>query len=168
MGDRRGPQDIEDMATAADFISMGDQVNLQLRTNQDWSLLPNLGFSSSIAPALLIKGNTFYPRFPEWLGKNSSQRKSKRLIRELKLVMGQHAQATRMEIQNEYVQLILTSIYKELKQGKDNIDQAVELLASLGLTTEHMKEHLMSLSFDAKIVKAFEDLDTQTKAAFTR
>ena len=116
----------------------------------------------------MIKGNTFYPRFPEWLGKNSSQRKSKRLIRELKLVMGQHAQATRMEIQNEYVQLILTSIYKELKQGKDNIDQAVELLASLGLTTEHMKEHLMSLSFDAKIVKAFEDLDTQTKAAFTR
>jgi hypothetical protein len=35
----------------------------------------------------------FYPKFPEWLGKNSSNRKSKRLLRELKLTMGHRAQA---------------------------------------------------------------------------
>jgi hypothetical protein len=57
-----------------------------------------LGFASSIAPALIIEGATFYPRFPEWLGKNSSSRKSKRLIRELKTAMGYHAQASRMEL----------------------------------------------------------------------
>ena len=79
------------MADAADFISMGDSVSVQLRTNQDWSLLPNLGLTSTIAPCLLVQGSTFYPRFPEWLGKNSSSRKSKRLIRELKTAMGYHA-----------------------------------------------------------------------------
>jgi hypothetical protein len=57
-----------------------------------------MGFSSSIAPSLIIEGTSFYPRFPEWLGKYSSSRKAKRLIRELKKVMGHHAQASRMEI----------------------------------------------------------------------
>jgi len=54
MGDRKSYQDILSMADAADYMSLSDNVNGQLHTNQDWSLLPNLGFSSSIAPALLI------------------------------------------------------------------------------------------------------------------
>ena len=91
MGERRSPEDIYKMADAADYISLGDSVSRQLRTNQDWSLLPNLGFASSIAPVLLVEGSSFYPRFPEWLGKNSSQRKAKRLIREVKKVMGHQA-----------------------------------------------------------------------------
>lgn len=82
--------------------------------------------------------------------------------------MAQNAQASRLEIQNDYVSLILTDLYKALKKGKDNVDQAVEILSSLSLNTDHLKEHLMSLSFDQQIVKAFEDLDTQTKTAFTK
>ncbi len=39
MGDRRSPDDIEAMANASEFISLGDTCNVQLRTNQDWSLL---------------------------------------------------------------------------------------------------------------------------------
>jgi len=42
------------MAEASEFISLGDQLNRQLRTNQDWSLLGELGICSSLAPALLI------------------------------------------------------------------------------------------------------------------
>lgn len=70
--------------------------------------------ASAIGPALIIEGSSHYPRFPEWLGKNSSSRKSKRQIRELKTAMGYHAQASRMELQNEYVDLILREIYKRL------------------------------------------------------
>ena len=65
-------QDIEDMANASEFISMGDSINTQLRRNQDWSLLPNLGMCAAIAPALILQGKAYYPRFPEWLGENSS------------------------------------------------------------------------------------------------
>ena len=82
---------IEAMADASEFISMGDCLNRQIRVNQNWSLLPNAGICSSVAPALIVKGKSTYPRFPEWLGKNSSQRKSLRQIRELKLAMGQAA-----------------------------------------------------------------------------
>jgi hypothetical protein len=50
-----------------------------------------------------------------------SQKKSKRLIRELKKVMGHHAQASRMEIQNDYVKLVLQLILKYIKKGKDSV-----------------------------------------------
>ncbi len=33
MGDRNRPQDLEAMAAASDLISMGDSINVQLRTN---------------------------------------------------------------------------------------------------------------------------------------
>lgn len=98
MGDRKSLDDIEKMADASEFISLGDAISRQIRSNQDWSLLPNMGFASSIAPTLLLKGSVFYPRFPEWLGKNSSNRKAKRLLRELKGVLGHRAQAKKMDI----------------------------------------------------------------------
>ena len=88
MQNKQSLDDIERMADAAEYISLGDSVSRQIRINQDWSLLPNLAFTSTIAPCLITKGNSFYPAFPQWLGKNSSQRKAKRLIRELKCVMG--------------------------------------------------------------------------------
>jgi replication factor C subunit 1 len=72
---RDSKTDIEAMAQASEFISLGDSLNRQLRTNQDWSLLPNIAICSSIAPCLLIKGRSYFPAFPQWLGKNSSYRK---------------------------------------------------------------------------------------------
>jgi len=59
-------------------------------------------------------------------------------------------------------------VYKALKAGKDNVSEAVDIIQSLGLSNENMKEHLMGLSMDAKLNKSFDDLDTQIKSAFTR
>ena len=139
-----------------------------MRIKQDWSLLPNLGLTSSIAPALIINGNTNFAKFPEFLGKNSSMRKAKRLIRELKIVMGNLAQASRLELQNDYVDLILSMVYKSLKTGKDGVPDAVDTMENLGLSNENLREHLMGLSMDSKLNKAFDDLDSQVKSAFTR
>jgi len=80
-----------------------------------------------------------------------SQKKSKRLIRELKKVMGHHAQASRMEIQNDYVKLVLQLILKYIKKGKDSVQKALDFMYDLGITNEHLKEHLMYLCMDTKI-----------------
>ena len=56
--------DVSAMAEAADFISIGDVLNSQLRVNQDWSLLPDIGVCSSVAPSLLVKGKQNYCAFP--------------------------------------------------------------------------------------------------------
>jgi len=103
--------DIEAMADASEFISMGDNISREIRVNMNWSLLPNMGTCSSVAPCMLLKGKSFYPRFPEWLGKNSSQRKAMRLSKELKFAMGFKAQTNRRSIQLEVVPLILQELY---------------------------------------------------------
>ncbi len=41
-------------------------------------------------------------------------------------------------------------------------------MEDLGITNEALKEHLMGLCMDPKLVEAFESLDSQTKSAFTR
>jgi len=78
MEKRDSLEDIEAMANASEFISLGDTINRSIRVNQDWGLLPQLGTCGALAPCLILKGKSLYPRFPEWLGKNSTQRKSNR------------------------------------------------------------------------------------------
>ena len=90
--DRRNAlQDIHAMANAAECISLGDSINRQIRINQDWSLLPDMGTFSSVAPCIFAQGKVGRPGFPQWLGKNSTQRKSMRQIRELKQAIAQQA-----------------------------------------------------------------------------
>ena len=109
-------QDIEDMANASEFISMGDTMNVKLRTDQQWSLLPNIGICGAVAPAIILKGKSFMPTFPQVLGKMSSMKKAKRQIKELKAVMGTQAQMNKGSIQHEMVPLILQMIYKKLSR----------------------------------------------------
>jgi len=40
MDKRDSMEDIEAMANAAEFISLGDTINRQIRINQHWGLLP--------------------------------------------------------------------------------------------------------------------------------
>lgn len=73
-----------------------------------------------------------------------------------------------MELQNNYVDLMLIMILKQLKQGKDNVPEAIEIMVDLGISNEILKEHLMGLSMDTKLTKDFDNLDTQLKTAFTK
>ena len=86
------------MATAAEYISLGDLLNIGIRQNQNWALLPNFGIFSSVAPCLTVSGRSLYPNFPQWLGKNSSARKAKRLVRELKAAMAHRISATKVAV----------------------------------------------------------------------
>jgi hypothetical protein len=46
------------------MISIGDCLNVGIRKNMNWALLPNYGTMSSIGPCMLIKGHSFFPSFP--------------------------------------------------------------------------------------------------------
>ena len=46
--------------------------------------MPSYGFMSSVYPTEKISESGLFPQFPAWLGKNSSERKAKRLSKELK------------------------------------------------------------------------------------
>ena len=69
-----------------------------------------------------------------WLGKNSSQSKSKRQIRELKFSMAHQCQAGKLAIQSEYVPMILTAVSCYLTEN--NPDEAIEWLDDMKVTND--------------------------------
>ncbi len=46
--------------------------------------MPASGFMGTVYPCQLTANSLGFPQFPSWLGKFSSERKQKRLIKELK------------------------------------------------------------------------------------
>ena len=105
------------IATAADYISLGDTSNTFIRKIGNWSKLPNTGFLSTICPAMYNEGYVPMPKFCEWFGKNSPRRKIKREIRELKAAIRLKLYASDAVTYNEYApmlyRIILDSIKKE-------------------------------------------------------
>lgn len=49
--------------------------------NQNYCLMPNKMFLSCVYPSEMICENIGFPKFTEWLGKFSSERKNKRLVK---------------------------------------------------------------------------------------
>lgn len=158
-------KDLERLAQASTYIAIGDNINKRVRADMDWTLLQECGFASSIAPCYFTQGNINFPRFPEWLGKNSTGLKSKRLINELKRSLGHRVLCDRKALQNEYLPLIFDAIYDELKN--ENFDAATELLDEMNISNDMFKEHIVSL-IDKKKGEQMEKLNAKSKAAFTR
>ena len=128
--------------------------------------MPNYGILSSVAPCVLANGTSSYPGFPQWLGKNSSARKSKRLIRELKQKMSERIQTNQYAIQHEVIPFLLCDILQMLKNNQ--ISELIEYMDDLKITNDMVKEHLMGLTMDKKASEAFEKIETRVKTAFTK
>ena len=60
---------------------LADLIDTRIRKEQDWGLMPAFGFMSSVYPAEMVAESIGFPQFPSWLGKFSSERKHKRLIK---------------------------------------------------------------------------------------
>jgi replication factor C subunit 1 len=134
------------MATSASYISIGDCVNNQIRHNQDWSLLYNLGIMGTIAPATFASGMLPYPRFPEWLGKNSTTKRIERMVRDVREICGHHLYSDKKSILFESIPLIFHMIYANLTSGHhDGIVEAVSILEDFNLSMEAFKENIVGL-----------------------
>ena len=77
------------------------------------------------------------------LGKMSSAKKAKRLIRELKQALAHRVQANKFSIQNEMVPLILQEILSYFKKGTtDSMLALIDYMDDMNLSNEMFKEHL--------------------------
>eukprot|EP00347_Sterkiella_histriomuscorum_P014045 403362369 len=163
------PEDLMRLADVADYISMGDQINNQIRQHQDWALLPNLGIMSSVAVGNLCFGFVPYAKFPEWFGKFSTTRKSTRLIREIRERCGHHLYTVKKAIQFEHVTLIFELVIKLLQTGQSpNILEAVSILIDLGLNVDMFKEHIVTVLPNQERADLFNQLPATVKSEFTK
>lgn len=90
--------DMQRLSYCADLFSISDNLQTCCIQNQAWSLLPDIGRVSCVLPAQIMQGWLPYVRFPEWLGKQAIQKKSLRLIRELKENAGNSFNAGKIAI----------------------------------------------------------------------
>lgn len=69
------------LVKANEGFVLSDLIDTRIRKEQDWSLMPAAGYMSSVYPTLMVSESIGFPQFPSWLGKFSSERKHKRLLK---------------------------------------------------------------------------------------
>ncbi|KFZ56599.1 Replication factor C subunit 1, partial [Antrostomus carolinensis] len=157
------------LSRAADSICDGDIVDKQIRSKQNWNLLPTQAVYASVLPGELMRGYmTQFPVFPSWLGKFSSTGKHDRIIQELAMHMSLRTQACKRTVNMEYLSYLRDALVQPLKDfGADGVQEAVTFMDSYCLMKEDI-ENIMEISTWGGKPSPFSKLDPKVKAAFTR
>uniref|UniRef100_A0AAQ4QYK9 Replication factor C subunit 1 n=1 Tax=Gasterosteus aculeatus aculeatus TaxID=481459 RepID=A0AAQ4QYK9_GASAC len=157
------------LSKTADSISDGDLVDRQIRSKQNWSLLPTQAIYASVLPGELMKGymNQF-PTFPSWLGKFSSTNKHSRIVQELASHMGLKTMSSRQAVNLDYLHYLRGALLSPLQRlGAEGAGEAVRLLDSYQLVREDV-DSIVEISAWGGQPDPYSALDSKVKAAFTR
>ncbi|XP_048364941.1 replication factor C subunit 1 isoform X2 [Sphaerodactylus townsendi] len=157
------------LSKAADSISDGDLVDRQIRSRQNWNLLPIQAIYSSVLPGELMRGymNQF-PNFPSWLGKFSSTGKHDRILQELSMHMSLRTHASKRAVNLDYLSYLQNAIVSPLAcLGTEGVQDAVAVMDSYYLMKEDVQNLTEVTSWGGK-PSAFSKLDSKVKSAFTR
>ncbi|XP_024907546.1 replication factor C subunit 1 isoform X2 [Pteropus alecto] len=157
------------LSRAADSICDGDLVDRQIRSRQNWSLLPTQAIYASVLPGELMRGYmTQFPSFPSWLGKHSSTGKHDRIIQDLALHMSLRTYSSKRTINMDYLSHIRDVLVQPLiSQGVEGVQDVVALMDAYYLMKEDF-ENIMEISSWGGKPSPFSKLDPKVKAAFTR
>ncbi|XP_025893447.1 replication factor C subunit 1 isoform X2 [Nothoprocta perdicaria] len=157
------------LSRAADSICDGDLVDRQIRSKQNWNLLPTQAIYSSVLPGELMRGYmSQFPVFPSWLGKFSSTGKHDRIVQELAMHMSLRTQTCRRTLNMEYLPYLRDALVQPLQDlGTDGVRDAVAFMDSYCLMKEDV-ENIMEISTWGGKPSPFSKLDPKVKAAFTR
>ncbi|NXD71573.1 RFC1 factor, partial [Eolophus roseicapillus] len=157
------------LSRAADSICDGDIVDRQIRSKQNWNLLPTQAVYASVLPGELMRGSmSQFPVFPSWLGKFSSTGKHDRIIQELGMHMSLRTQTCKRTVNMEYLSYLRDALVQPLKDfGADGVQQAITFMDSYCLMKEDI-DNIMEISMWGGKPSPFSKLDPKVKAAFTR
>ncbi|KAA8594839.1 hypothetical protein FQN60_011974, partial [Etheostoma spectabile] len=153
----------------ADSICDGDLVDRQIRSRQNWSLLPTQAIYASVLPGELMKGYmSQFPNFPSWLGKNSSTSKHSRIVQELASHMCLKTMSSRQAVNLDYLYYLRQALLSPLqRRGVEGAGEAVQLLDNYQLIKEDV-DSIMEISVWGGQPDPYSKLDSKVKAAFTR
>lgn len=169
-GKERNYRLLELVDNAADSISDGDLVDRMIHgSQQHWSLMPAHAVFSFVRPASFMSGSMagHKTNFTSWLGKNSTQQRLTRMVKEIQGHMRLRCSGDRHEVRQQYVPMLWSRMVKRLQaEGKEAVPEIIDLMDSYFLTREDF-DAVMELGvgpMDQDNVK----IDTQAKATFTR
>ncbi|KAI1349385.1 replication factor RFC1 C terminal domain-containing protein [Xylaria sp. FL0043] len=159
---------LELMDQAAESISDGDLVDRMIHgPQQHWSLMPTHAIFSTVRPASFVSGQLIGSNFTTWLGNNSKYGKLGRYIREIHSHMRLKASGDHNEIRQQYLPILWTQLIKRLAdEGKDSVEEVIELMDSYFLTREDF-DSIKELGVGPQNEEAVS-IEAQTKSTFTR
>lgn len=161
---------LELASDAADSISDGDLVDRMIHgSQQHWSLMPTHAVFSFVRPASFVAGSTagHQTRFTSWLGKNSSQGKLTRQVKEIQAHMRLRSSGDRHEVRQQYVPILWKQLVKRLEEGgKEAVPEIIELMDSYFLTKDDW-DAIMELGVGPMVQEKIK-IASQDKATFTR
>lgn len=156
------------MSRAADSIAFADTIQVSIKSQNDWSLLPVLGQASTIEPVACASFPVQDLQFPEQLGKMSAQRKSVRLRNEVKDCISPITHISAEESIGEYAHLLALVFVTTLQnQGKDGFPYISQLLDSYHLSLEAVKANCLEIASQS-LRSAYQSIDKKVKSALTK
>ena len=118
---------------SADAMAQGDILSNSVRAHGNWTLMPAVGLLSTVYPCFYTNGFVPFPKFPDWLGKNSMTNKNKRFVHELKANLWNHSTARSKHIRAGYSDLLYNTIVAKLGTGSEGTQEAVGFMNEYGL-----------------------------------
>lgn len=157
------------LAKAADSIATGDLVDRKIRGGSgSWSLLPTQAIFASLIPGDYMRGYmSGMINFPQWLGKNSTYNKNKRLIAQLTTHMRLSISGDREAVNQDYLPILRRKLTQPLIQNQnEGVKDVLDVLEEYHLTKEDMDCLLEVSQWDSR--DPMKEIESKTKAAFTR
>lgn len=143
----------------------------EVRSNQNWSLLPLQAAYSTVMPGAAMRSanGLGFPAFPAWMGKLSTTNKNHRLVDELVAHMRLAITGTRTAFPLDYLQPLARRLVAPLAGGgeKAGISSVLDLMAAYSLTKANM-DSLLELSLWSGQEDPMKRVEAKTKAALTR
>ncbi|KAF1750916.1 hypothetical protein GCK72_017467 [Caenorhabditis remanei] len=162
-------QAIRGIRKAADFISLGDLVDKQIRGGGSWKLLNEQSMLSAALPAMATGGHLkSMLQFPSWLGKNSTAGKKKRLLQQLVQHTHLKVSASTHSFATDYAPMLRQKITKPLLEHEvDGIPAVIDTMTEYDLIKDDAEALTEIATWPGKIDPASKIL-SKVKASLTR
>jgi len=101
------------LADATDAVVVSDMLTKCVRSRGQWGLLPAVG-AMNIKAGYHAAGFVSFTGFPEWMGRNSTTNKRRRLLGELSMHLNHHTSGGATALRLHYMDALRAELYAPL------------------------------------------------------
>ena len=158
-------ESLKKITEGTDFMSFGDVIENRMKSQMEWSLLPDKGIHSTVIPSMIFSSFLSFPKFPEHFNKITKIIKLERELKELKKIFHDYSL---FEIKNFAGPLLFNIIIDKLvNEGKDGIDNIVDILVHYRMNSNLFKENLFNLQTKENQT-IYSKINTSIKTSLTK
>src|SRR5699024_3433335 len=133
------------LSKSIDSISFGDMVEKQVRSNQNWSLLPLQAAFSTVMPGSYMRSSNGlgFPQFPQFMGKLSTTNKNRRISVELMSHMVLSTSGSSTSLALDYMEPLRNHLTEPLiHSDKAGVSSVLDLMEQYALVKDDMNSIL--------------------------